>query len=287
MRDDVPAAHSMDTTWYAVDADGVVARFDSGEAGAVPFKAATSSSPSDATFDAFPIEALRMGRTANEAMFEAQETFVPSYPDEVIVVLGQVETDDAPGGYRVSPNVLPAVLGALAKFEAYVLREEEPVLVATRLKVPPDDIAAISKRPGVKLVLTASDMGELIDHVPVEGDPLVVFKNSDYAVPGEYARRQCPDDALRLGDLPAHLREIVAAMKFENVRFRDAAQLQLADHMKDDEAGIWGDNDLRGTRHVATPAGSPASPDTYNIRVIVLSLGMLAFLFFAYWILTR
>ena len=33
---DYPAAHSMDTTWFAVDRDGNVAVFESGEAGAVP-----------------------------------------------------------------------------------------------------------------------------------------------------------------------------------------------------------------------------------------------------------
>jgi hypothetical protein len=35
-RDDFPAAHSMDTTWFAVDRDGHVACFESGEDGAVP-----------------------------------------------------------------------------------------------------------------------------------------------------------------------------------------------------------------------------------------------------------
>jgi hypothetical protein len=33
---DYPAAHSMDTEWFAVDADGNIALFDSGEGGAVP-----------------------------------------------------------------------------------------------------------------------------------------------------------------------------------------------------------------------------------------------------------
>src|SRR5262245_26336869 len=37
---DYPAAHSMDTLWYAVDVNGAVAFFDSGEAGPVP-KSAT------------------------------------------------------------------------------------------------------------------------------------------------------------------------------------------------------------------------------------------------------
>ncbi|MCI0459674.1 MAG: hypothetical protein L0Z62_22210 [Gemmataceae bacterium] len=36
MTTDYPAAHSMDTTWYAVDADGSVALFESGENGHVP-----------------------------------------------------------------------------------------------------------------------------------------------------------------------------------------------------------------------------------------------------------
>jgi hypothetical protein len=35
MDDDFPAAHSMDTQWFAVDADGHVASFDSGTMGAV------------------------------------------------------------------------------------------------------------------------------------------------------------------------------------------------------------------------------------------------------------
>lgn len=33
---DFPAAHSMDTAWFAVDADGHVARFSTGESGAMP-----------------------------------------------------------------------------------------------------------------------------------------------------------------------------------------------------------------------------------------------------------
>ena len=36
MLEDFPAAHSMDTEWFAVDQQGQVARFRSGEAGAVP-----------------------------------------------------------------------------------------------------------------------------------------------------------------------------------------------------------------------------------------------------------
>src|SRR5262245_34529587 len=37
---DYPAAHSMDTVWYAVDANGAVGIFNSAEAGPVPRSAA-------------------------------------------------------------------------------------------------------------------------------------------------------------------------------------------------------------------------------------------------------
>lgn len=33
MDADFPAAHSMDTTWFAVDRDGQIAAFDAGENG--------------------------------------------------------------------------------------------------------------------------------------------------------------------------------------------------------------------------------------------------------------
>jgi len=43
--DDFPAAHSMDTDWFAVDKCGHVALFKSGEAGAVPLGASILSGP--------------------------------------------------------------------------------------------------------------------------------------------------------------------------------------------------------------------------------------------------
>src|SRR5690349_16321006 len=47
MPPDFPAAHSMDTTWFAVDRDGHVACFSSGEAGAVPSRAAEPEGTGD------------------------------------------------------------------------------------------------------------------------------------------------------------------------------------------------------------------------------------------------
>lgn len=50
-RDDVPAAHSMDTQWFAVDAEGRVGLFDTGEDGALPIEAANLGGAVEPNFD--------------------------------------------------------------------------------------------------------------------------------------------------------------------------------------------------------------------------------------------
>src|SRR5262245_12324034 len=42
-----PAAHSMDSTWWAVDGQGFIARVDTGEAGAMPAAAGESHDEED------------------------------------------------------------------------------------------------------------------------------------------------------------------------------------------------------------------------------------------------
>src|SRR4051812_22138812 len=59
---DYPAAHSMDTSWFAVDEDGRVARFESSEDGAVPNNAATGGGAADPSFDTFALDAVRIAR---------------------------------------------------------------------------------------------------------------------------------------------------------------------------------------------------------------------------------
>lgn len=77
---DHPAAHSMDTTWFAVDRDGKVASFDTGEAGAMP---ATSGDPEEvvAHLDALPRRAARLRvRTLPAFAGESPHRASPGHP---------------------------------------------------------------------------------------------------------------------------------------------------------------------------------------------------------------
>lgn len=59
---DFPAAHSADTTWFAVDKDGHVGIFETGEAGAMPLICAGGEN-----FDTDPLQrALQVPNTKNE-----------------------------------------------------------------------------------------------------------------------------------------------------------------------------------------------------------------------------
>src|SRR5437016_3022820 len=54
MEPDYPASHSMDTQWFAVDRDGHVASFYSGEAGAVPKQAQAEGTAWDRVLPLLP-----------------------------------------------------------------------------------------------------------------------------------------------------------------------------------------------------------------------------------------
>jgi hypothetical protein len=58
VKEDFPAAHSMDTNWFAVDEQGNIASFDSGEAGAVPHE---RSPESDIDSDSFFQQLVGLG----------------------------------------------------------------------------------------------------------------------------------------------------------------------------------------------------------------------------------
>jgi hypothetical protein len=75
-RDDLPAAHSMDTSWFAVDAAGRVAIFDSGEDGAVPLAALSLGGASEPDPEATEIcELFAPGDDAYDTAYEGGPFF--------------------------------------------------------------------------------------------------------------------------------------------------------------------------------------------------------------------
>ena len=72
-EEDFPAAHSMDATWFAVDRDGHIGVFDSGDPGAVPTEVNDTIGQSDDEV----LEALEPMPVVGEPRFELSGVFHP------------------------------------------------------------------------------------------------------------------------------------------------------------------------------------------------------------------
>src|SRR4051794_32369176 len=75
MQPDYPAAHSMDTCFFAIDREGHVAIFDTGEAGAVPVNALSGD-------DAYSVRQQLAALPRVEVIHDRQGRVTPNRPSE-------------------------------------------------------------------------------------------------------------------------------------------------------------------------------------------------------------
>lgn len=100
--DDVPAAHSMDTEWFAVDANGHVAIFDTGEDGALPIAAANLGGDATAAHQLVqdeerPLALFCYARDHGDDPGRYQRTAAPPQP---------LHVDDLPAAVRQAVGAL-------------------------------------------------------------------------------------------------------------------------------------------------------------------------------------
>lgn len=213
---DFPAAHSMDSGWFAVDEDGNLAHFDTGEAGALPqdvtFMTGEAGGYGDApdlwstlvlpwiARNVDPEKVARFGLLI--ALFETEET--------------AAQAVDA-GGQANAQN---------------------PLLV----EVPYDD--ADPTKPARRFMQMEGFVGLAPDPYEARWDasellPVVLYSHGDWDIPGHYVRSALPSRAMTLDD------EWIDRFKTFPVRFAEAETVQLADFYTNDECDSWSQGDLR------------------------------------------
>jgi hypothetical protein len=222
---DFPAAHSMDTTWFAVDRDGHVACLKSWESGAVPEAA---------------------GHEPGEGAHLLEEFAAASGPrTEVVYGLdGMLIPGLQPGGvHRWTPDNAAAnprdVLMFLASLDS--VRDE----VASGQAVPlPSRGAAVVRFK----VLTRATSARLHESGACLScfSPLLVMKEDQspaalgfysYShfslvenwLSGPYGLLQRPRVPVRVEQLPPPLREAAERVRFDGLRFEETPRLQPAD----------------------------------------------------------
>jgi hypothetical protein len=221
MDADFPAAHSMDTCWFAVDRDGHVGYFDTGEAGARPFDALFEEDPSDV------LEELQQLTPRGEVVYHLPG-FLPPGP------LGR------DGEHRLLNN-LPgeSVLCFLNSLDP--VRQQLARGTATQVQAS-SGFAVILRKPSKGLGKRLHESGacqgcfwfyerdeEEEDehrHEPGEHGLFVYHHLCENWISGPYGCREWPAAPLHVDQLPPHLRTLVSEMRFRSLCFAQTPHIQ-------------------------------------------------------------
>jgi hypothetical protein len=236
---DFPATHSMDTLWFAVDKDGNVAVFESGESGAVPEDAFADQY---GEFEGFSEACAKIERRgvlldieearepgADEGDGGADSDYLDSAYFEdgstahVLVFLrsGEAARPDIDAGIA---RELKAVEGVAVHYPQ--LTEER----ARALRASPDYVGSKFYDP----------RGELVEDEEYNPFPARGFYCYDHLcenwIAGPYGRSSVPERPLKLEELPAPFRDAVGAMRFTRLSFAETRTIQPVEHT---ECGSW------------------------------------------------
>jgi hypothetical protein len=209
----IPAAHSMDTVWFAVDADGCVGVFDSWEGGAVPLGAAT-------VVDSF--DELRL---------------VPATEPRRQVVY------DVPDGHATGAAVLTRiVVDDLAPFVAMLAAGEASWALASRgvaIVVVPDAALFRLLHEGGLCRGCESVEDRFTESHEATQLGLYAYEHPIYGSAEPYVREMRPSRPLLVEALPSAMRDAIAAVRLP-LRFAEQSSVQPRGLVK---SHVWGSDD--------------------------------------------
>jgi hypothetical protein len=213
MEPDYPAAHSMDTSWYAVDRDGHVAIFSSGEAGAVPM---TVSSDEDREVS----EQLRETLPEGGVTYDLSSRFLPSLEDDARR-LDRAWLMEYP--VLLFLSALDPVRDALAAGRAEQVEATEGVAVILR-GLSEEELNGYRDSPHfrgcINLYLGEEFATSLAHHGLYEYGHI-----TENWISGPYGREMLPQRPLHIDQLPPDLRRRIGCLRLP-LRFADTPRIQ-------------------------------------------------------------
>lgn len=220
MQPDYPAAHSMDTCFFAIDRDGHVACFDSGEAGAVPVQAVTG--PPDT------VERQLAALPRCEVLYDPRGHTLPGSRQQLL-------------GHRSLWGVPVPVLMFLKALDPV----QEEMAAGLAVQVPASEgVAVLFRTLSEERAKQLHDSGACLGcdwHFEEADDEENVadwttrgfFRYGHLTenwISGPYGRERCPVQPLHIDRLPPQLREAIQAMRFDSLCFAEAAHIQPVEH---------------------------------------------------------
>lgn len=287
-RADCPAAHSMDTTWFAIDADGFVGAFETGEGGALPYAAAAAGEAGE--LDPWPLWLVVAARAIVDGSFPdaADGWGEPTTHAQDLLLVLVPDAEQTETSYRASAGATYSVQAELS-VEVVVL-EDTPRIVGTLEPVKPDELAALAADSRICRIVYADEIYEWGEQ---GGGSIHRFSNTEWGNPGQYERLNDPKDPISAGTLPDELDEAVSQLSLE-VRFADAPVLHLANLLEEGDCYTWGETDLHGeppegaeaARTEARARRSRPTGLSQGLKAGLLILGIFALLRWLFWLLS-
>jgi len=266
--DDFPAAHSMDSAWFAVDAEGHIARFDTGENGAIPNAAAGGGGNFEPDFDALLLDALLAGLALRDELLEPTEppadapVAVPPLPEQkqpqrVVILSTAPSFAESEATYRQAPRPTTRAEATFREGEFVVVKEADPRVVVSLAALPPTRVATLRAFTDAT-VLLASDLYYVLregdrGESPARGIFEYGHEHGVIAVKGSgtYGRSVAPQRPVTLDDVHPSIRGKLGSQRLP-VQFAEAPVVELADHM--------GESDVQTYGTPLDPANAPPPP---------------------------
>lgn len=225
MDDDSPAAHSMDTLWYAVDRDGHVACFFSGEAGAVPVEAFGG----DDAYQAYQAQKrLAQVLPACEAVHELKGRGLPGAEEGPRDHMFGASGDFSCLMFLAS---LDPVRAAVESGQAIPVQADEGVAVVWP-QLPQAEYDRLHAdgvcRGCLYYQYTGGEEGASTD---LARHGLFCYTHlAENWISGPYGRERRPSQPVHIDQLPPALRKQIKGVCFDSLRFAETPHIQPVEH---------------------------------------------------------
>jgi hypothetical protein len=232
---DYPAAHSMDTYWFAVDTDGHVAMFDTGEGGAVPEDALRGEDGLDSLFAEiakdYEHRSIRVDTSGDIFLTELTNTGATDYLNtsgyrgNVCNLILQLESDE----------LIPQ-LGVEATDTGYTVRFAGEKTIVYVSKCP---LANLQKLIADRKAIVVRSIYWNFDYPLASLCGLYEYAHHSHAlIP--YERTHVPQYSLKFEDLPARLQERLIEAGIDRIKFAESELVQPLEHAP---CYAWGGTD--------------------------------------------
>jgi hypothetical protein len=262
---DYPAAHSMDTDWFAVDRDGRVAVFSSGQTGAVP----RAFQPGEVNGVYVALEEMRRVLPDTEVIYDPAFIEVPAG-------IGRDRHNDpqpySNGLLMFLKDTVP-VQKALASGRAIEVPAVEGAAVLWR-ELSNDEYKRLHRAGVCRCCAPRYDWYVFEENVlELASLGLYVYDHDICPMAGPYGRDSLPREPVYLDTLPPDVQEVAGRVTFPSFSFEETPVLQPIEHVGCRSwEGAWLARDLR------TVAAVPGEEERYQAFIQRMASGFPGFL---------